>query len=56
MKEKQMNEVLFEKARKLRNQRAKEWRHNNPDKVKAINLRYWVNQAEKLEKQKGGEM
>ena len=33
---------LEEKARQLRNQKAKEWRNNNKDKVKEINHRYWM--------------
>ena len=48
-----MNEIE-EIARQLRNQKAKEWRSNNKDKVKAINKRYWLNKARKeLEKKEG---
>lgn len=47
-----MNE-LEEIARKMRNQKAKEWRDNNKEKVKEINKRYWLNKAKKeLEKTK----
>lgn len=42
---------LEEIARKMRNQKAKEWRDNNKEKVKEINKRYWINKAKKeLEK------
>ena len=42
---------IEELARKLRNEKAKEWRAKNPDKVKEINHRYWLNKAKKeLEK------
>ena len=43
-----------EMARKIRNQKAKEWRDKNKDKVKEINRRYWINKAKKeLEKKEG---
>lgn len=38
---------IEELARQLRNQKSKEWRDNNKDKVKAINQRYWINKAKK---------
>lgn len=42
---------LEEIARKMKNQKAKEWRDNNKEKVKEINKRYWLNKAKKeLEK------
>lgn len=42
---------LEEIARKIRNNKAKEWRDKNKDKVKEINKRYWLNKAKKeLEK------
>ncbi len=42
---------IEEMARKMRNQKAKEWRDNNKEKVKEINRRYWINKAKKeLEK------
>lgn len=38
-------------ARKLRNQKAKEWRDNNKEKVRQIQKNYWLNKAKKeLEK------
>ncbi len=44
-------EQLEKIARQIKNQKAKEWRDNNKDKVKAINERYWLNKAKKeLEK------
>lgn len=45
--------TIEEIARQLRNQKAKEWRDKNKDKVKEINKRYWLNKAKKqLEKRK----
>lgn len=42
---------IEEMARKMRNQKAKEWRDNNKEKVKEINRRYWINKVKKeLEK------
>ena len=41
-----MNEIE-EMARKLKNQKAKQWRDNNKEKVKEINKRYWINKAKK---------
>lgn len=47
---------LLEIARKMRNQKAKEWRSNNKEKVKEINKRYWLKRAkEYLEKENKGE-
>ena len=44
-------ENIEEKARILRNQKAKEWRDNNKEKVKEINKRYWLKKAkQELEK------
>lgn len=41
-------------ARMLKNQKAKQWRDNNKEKVKEINKRYWLNKAKKeLEKKEG---
>ena len=43
---------LEEIARKIRNQKAKEWRLKNKEKVKDINKRYWLRRAkEYLEKE-----
>lgn len=40
---------LQEIARTLRNEKAREWRHKNKDKIKEINKRYWLKKAkEKL--------
>lgn len=46
-------EKIEEIARQLRNQKAKEWRNNNKDKVKEINHRYWINRAKKELEMKG---
>lgn len=40
-------EEIEEIARKIRNQKAKEWRDNNKDKVREINKKYWINKAKK---------
>ena len=49
--EKKMDSIE-EIARQMRNQKAKEWRDNNKDKVREINRRYWLNKAKKeLEKE-----
>lgn len=37
---------IEELARQIRNQKAKEWRAKNPDKIKAINKRYWLKKAQ----------
>ena len=34
-------------AKELKNQKAKEWRAKNKDKVREINKRYWLNKAKK---------
>ena len=50
-KEGEKMDNIEEMARKMRNQKAKEWRDNNKEKVKEINRRYWINKAKKeLEK------
>jgi FKBP-type peptidyl-prolyl cis-trans isomerase (trigger factor) len=36
---------LLEIARTLRNEKVKEWRNNNKDKIKEINRRYWLKKA-----------
>lgn len=52
-KEGEKMENLEETARILRNQKAKEWRDNNKDKIKEINKRYWLKKAKiELEKAK----
>ena len=45
------NKDIEEFARKLRNQKAKQWRDNNKDKIKEINKRYWINKAKKIMKE-----
>ena len=39
---------IEELARKLRNEKAKEWRDNNKEKLKEINKRYWIKRAKKM--------
>lgn len=51
LKEGEIMYNIEEVARKMRNQKAKEWRDKNKEKVKEINKRYWLNKAKKeLEK------
>lgn len=40
---------MSEKAKEARREYAKRWRKNNPEKVKAIQNRYWEKKAEELE-------
>ena len=42
-------EELKEKARLARNRYAREYRRKNPEKIKAINERYWIKKALELE-------
>lgn len=44
---------IEEIARQLRNQKAKQWRDKNKDKVKEINHKYWINKAKKELEKKG---
>lgn len=47
-------EDIKEIARQIKNQKAREWREKNKDKVKAINKRYWEKKArEYIAKEKG---
>lgn len=48
MKALKETESVQETIRKLKNQKAKEWRDKNKEKVKAINQRYWINKAKKI--------
>lgn len=43
------NKNLNEMARKERNKYSRNWRKNNKEKVKAINLRYWIKKAKEEE-------
>ena len=44
-KDKKLQEI----ARSIRNEKVREWRHKNKDKVKENNKRYWLKKAkEKL--------
>ena len=40
---------LKEKARLARNRYAREYKRKNPEKIKAINERYWIKKALELE-------
>ena len=43
------NKELHDLARKLKNEKSKEWARKNKDKIKEINKRYWLKKAkEKL--------
>lgn len=43
--------IIEDKAKKLEAEYHRNWRAKNPEKVKAINKRYWINKAKKeLEK------
>lgn len=47
-------EDLEKVVKKIKNQKAKEWRDKNKDKIKAINKRYWEKKArEYIAKEKG---
>lgn len=46
--------MLSEKARKMRNEYAKNWRANNKDKVAEYMRRYWQKKAEEAEKKERG--
>lgn len=46
---------IIKLAKKIKNQKAKEWRDKNKDKVKASNQRYWLKKALELKKKKKGE-
>ena len=42
---------MEDEARKVRAAYFRQWRRRNPDKVQAINARYWARRAEKLRQQ-----
>ncbi len=44
----EMNMVLSEQARKLRNQYAREYRKKNPEKIKKYNIQYWERKADPI--------
>lgn len=44
---------MGEEARKAQREYMREWRRKNPEKVRAINKRYWERKAEKLAEKKG---
>ncbi len=51
------NEDLQKIAKMLKNERAKEWRRKNKERIKEINERYWLKKAkEKLAEEKESEV
>lgn len=51
------NKVLLEMAKKIKNEKSKEWARKNKDKVREINKRYWLKKAkEKLAEEKEREV
>ena len=49
IKEFEENKELQDLARKLKNEKSKQWARKNKDKIKEINKRYWLKKAkEKL--------
>ena len=51
------NKELLEMAKKIKNEKSKEWARKNKDKVREINKRYWLKKAkEKLAEQKEREV
>ena len=42
-----MDESAVKAAKKARNEYARKWRAENPDKVREANLRYWARRAER---------
>ncbi len=43
---------IAELAREMKNQKAKDWRANNKDRVREINKRYWEKKAKEYLKNK----
>ena len=41
-------EKIIELAKKLKNEKAKEWARKNKDKVREINKRYWLKKAKEI--------
>lgn len=44
-------EKLTDEARRERNRYIREWRKNNPEKVKAAQTRYWEKKAARMKKE-----
>lgn len=42
---------ILQLAKEIKNEKAREWRRNNKDKVKVINQRYWLKKAKKLKEE-----
>lgn len=41
-------EKIIELAKKLKNEKAKEWARRNKDKIREINKRYWLKKAKEI--------
>ena len=51
------NKELLEMAKKMKNEKSKEWARKNKDKVREINKRYWLKKAkEKIAEEKEREV
>lgn len=51
------NKELLEMAKKIKNEKSKEWARKNKDKVREINKRYWLKKAkEKIAEEKEREV
>lgn len=46
--------AMSDEARKARNEYMRQWRKNNPDKVRAIKDRHWEKKAKEQEEKKNG--
>lgn len=50
-----MDQKTIEAAKEARRAYQREWRRNNPDKVKATTMRYWAKRAEQMTKGQEGD-
>lgn len=50
------DEKMTELAKKIKNERAREWARKNKDKVREINKRYWLKRAKKVLEERQKEM
>ena len=48
-----MDKEILNIIRQLKNEKAREWRKKNPEKVREISRRYWINKAKKELEKKG---
>lgn len=47
---------MDDEAREARREYMREWRKKNPEKVRAINRRYWERRAERIRKERKNEV